>query len=240
MESNTELRKDNQSIDGDNRLCVEDDTRTMDHPQDQQNNLEENDNCYSVEKAQDEDKSTDNTLEMATSGIRTPVAENDTNLDQFETFNPEGSMVTTILNLSTQKSPSNYVTILKRPSIPSDVPLVTEPLLSNEICIEDCTVSNVNFKRGTESCIVIQVPENLDQDEGTSEAMEDQNTYDNEDPILKEYLIPKDQNKELENIQKDKLVRKNPKWVQMLGISAEDKMESTRSKLQRTRSNRGT
>lgn len=170
------------------------------------------------------------------------VNDNLINQENSETINLEESTVSSSRDqcLPTQKSPSTHVTILKRPSTSSDVPLITESLLSNEICIEDCTVNNVNFKRGTEPCIDIQVQENLGQVEGISEVAEDQITYDNVDPVQEEHPTPKVQNKEIESSQKEKLVCKNPKWVQMLGIPDEDKGESTSSKLWRTRSNRCT
>lgn len=115
------------------------------------------------------------------------------------------------LNTFPPKSPSTHITILKRPPPLPDNPTFSNTLFSTDICIEDCIINNVNYRRGTEQCINMQVQENMDQDTGSIEVEKEQYTYVNAESAQEEQFITKPQDIEFENVHKDKLVCKNPK-----------------------------
>ena len=105
---------------------------------------------------------------------------------------------------------------------------------TNDFFIDYSNIKNVNYERGIDVYVDLQVQDIRNQALDNLVSTENQNTHDIvvSDPVdvHSEQILPRPQNIEL-----GKLVQRNPKWVKMLGISEEDIEESSSSRKLRTR-----
>ena len=111
------------------------------------------------------------------------------------------------------------------------------PSFSNSF-FENNSIHVSNYEEGIDLSVDLQV-HNLEEEVAVQTKISDlKDTYDKPEATPIEpgevQILPRPQKNELEGIQEEKLVKKNPKWVDMLGVADRELEESsgrrTRSK----------